>query len=617
MPDRSRIVHRIRIAAGLILIVGGAALLPAWPRRACADSPSSIKIEPALRAAAAGATQPLPVWVSFTDKGWSGPGDLVLALEQARAHLSPRCLARRLRAHVSPLVDERDLPLHTPYLEQLRAHGFLPYATSRWLNMVAVRLTSAQLDEAAALPFVSALRLVEQGRRAPEPAATPQSPGAQPECATCVTRTSTYDYGMNATPVQQLNVPAVHDQGWNGAGVVIAMLDDGFNYYNRHEALVGIDVPPGFERDFVDGDWSVQDTTGSSGCCWHGPLVLGCVAGRKSGTYVGTAPGATYALARTEVDATETTVEMTYWAMAAEWADSLGADIISTSLGYNTFDFGLGNYSYADMNGHTTVITRAAEIAASKGMLVVAAAGNEGNSPWKKILAPADANGDSVLSIGAVNSFGSRASFSSMGPTADGRIKPDLVAMGLNNVLTTGISSYITDSGTSLSTPLIAGLAACLMQARPTLTPTLIIRSMRETASRVGPPDTLTGYGLPNALYALQWQAPELGVGNPPAAALAIQLSGPNPHTTCDAPVRVTFGIGAGAPSSAPARVTVLDLTGRRVRNLYDGVLTRGTWTAATWDGNDDNGRAAAAGMYFIDLEALGGRSTVRLVSLR
>jgi subtilisin family serine protease len=303
--------------------------------------------------------------------------------------------------------------------------------------------------------------------------------------------------------------------------------------------------------------------------------------------------------------------------MAAEWADSLGADIISTSLGYNTFDYGLGNYSYADMNGHTTVITRAAEIAASKGMLVVAAAGNEGGSAWKKVLAPADANGDSVLSIGAVNSFGSRASFSSMGPTADGRIKPDLVAMGLNNVLTTGISSYITDSGTSLSTPLIAGLAACLMQARPTLTPTLIIRSLRETASRVGPPDTLTGYGLPNALYALQWQAPELGVGNPPDAALAIQLSGPNPHTTCDAPVRITFGLGAGAPPSAPARVTVLDLTGRRVRNLYDGVLTRGTWTAATWDGTDDNGRAAAAGMYFIDLEALGRRSTVRLVSLR
>ena len=140
----------------------------------------------------------------------------------------------------------------------------------------------------------------------------------------------------------------MHDQGYTGAGVVIAMLDDGFNYHNRHEALATIDIPPGFERDFVDGDWSAQDTVNFT-CCSHGTLVLGCVAGNLPGHYVGTAPGATYALARTEVDATETTVEMTYWAMAAEWADSLGADIISTSLGYNTFDFGLGNYS---VRGH-------------------------------------------------------------------------------------------------------------------------------------------------------------------------------------------------------------------------------------------------------------------------
>ena len=613
MPDRSRSVHRIMIAAGLIIAIVDAV-------SARAGSLASIKIDPSLRAAAAVAgAEALPVWVSFADKGVQGPEDLALALAAARDRLTPRCLERRRRARVDPLVDERDLPLFTPYLDALRQHGFIPYATSRWLNQVAVRLLPEQLDDAASLPFVNGLRLVERGVRTPEPAPSlgPNSPPAAPSCGNCASRVSSIDYGLNSVPVEQLHVPELHDGGYTGAGILIAVLDDGFNYHNRHEALATIDVPPGYERDFVDGDDSVQDTVMFT-CCTHGELVLGCVAGNKPGSYVGTAPGAIYALARTEVDATETPVEMAYWAMAAEWADSLGANIITTSLGYNTFDGGVGDYTYAQLDGHTTTIARAAEIAASKGILVVAAAGNEGTSSWRKILTPADVNGDSLLAVGAVNSSGIRASFSSMGPTGDGRIKPDVVAMGVNNQVTSGPGAgYIAESGTSLSAPLIAGLAACLMQARPTLTPTLIIRSIRETAQRVGAPDTLTGYGLPNALFALEWQAPALGVGMPPASPIAIQLVGPNPHSSCDAPARVTFGLGNDAPATAAARVSVFDLSGRNIRNLYDGVLTRGTWNAANWDGNDDNGRAAAAGIYFIGFEALGHRSTVRLVSLR
>lgn len=610
MWDVSRIVHRILITAGVIVVLGDAGI-------ARADDSQALKIDPALRAAAAVAgSQSLPVWVSFTDKGEQSPGDLALALAAAGAQLTPRALARRQRAHVSPLVDERDIPLYPPYLDALRERGFAPYATSRWLNQVAVRMAPARLEEAASLPFVSGLSLVERGMRTPErglAGAPTTAPG--PACADCAVQVHTYDYGLNATAAQQIHVPDVHDAGYTGTGVVIAVLDDGFNYYNRHPAFASLNVPAGFVRDFVDGDINVQDTTGFT-CCSHGTLVLGCAAGNLSGSYVGTAPTATYALARTEVDATETPIEMSYWAMAAEWADSLGANIISTSLGYSTFDYGIGNYTPADMNGHTTTISRAAEIAASKGILVVVAAGNEGDNPaWLKIDAPADVNGDSVLSIGAVSSMDIRASFSSIGPTADGRIKPDLVAMGVNNWCTSG-TGYITESGTSLSTPLVAGLAACLMQARPTLAPTLIIRSLRETAARAGPPDTLTGYGLPNGLLAMEWQAP-LSVGTAPATPLAILLMGPNPHDLCREAARVTFGIGADAPPSAHANVSVFDLSGRRIRNLYDGVLTRGGWMTASWDGNDDAGRAAAAGMYFIGLDSLGRRATVRLVSLR
>ena len=614
MPDRSRIVHFILIAAGLILGIGDGGLARA------ADG-ASIKLDPALRSAAAvSGTEALPVWVSFLDKGERGPQDLALALAEARARLSPRCLARRLRAGVRPLVDERDVPLYGPYLNALREHGFVPYATSRWLNQVALRLTAAQLPEVAGFPFVSGLRLVERGFRTPASAgsAVPPEAYAEPRCANCANQVNTFDYGFNATEVQQLHVPELHDAGYTGAGVLVCMLDDGFNWHNRNEALETADIPPGYERDFVDGDWSVQDTLLYT-CCGHGTMVLGCIAGNKSGRYVGTAPGATYALARTEVDATETTVEMTYWAMAAEWADSLGADIISTSLGYSTFDYGIGNLTRADLDGHTSTITQAAEVAASKGILVVVAAGNEGNSTWQKILAPADANGDSVLSVGAISSLGNRPSFSSMGPTADGRIKPDVVAMGVNNIVTSGPggTGYVTESGTSLSAPLVAGLAACLMQARPTLTPTLIIRSIRETSQRFGPPDTLTGYGLPNGVYALQWQAPEAGVGAAPTSALGLRLLGRNPHFVCDGPARVGFALGAQAPASAPARLAVLDLSGRHVRNLYDDVLSRGTWSSATWDGRDENGHDAASGVYFIDFEALGHRSVVRLVFLR
>ncbi|HTM57345.1 MAG TPA: S8 family serine peptidase [Candidatus Udaeobacter sp.] len=633
MADRNRISTKLRAAIVIAVLPLITIAFPAAPRAAADNGPSAAAGRPALTSETAakldprlipsmlsGADEPEPVWVSFADKGESGPSDLAGLLDRARLDLSPRATARRLRTGVTPLVDYRDVPLYRPYLEAMRGLGWVPFATSRWLNRAAFQLPGSRLSEVAALPFVGRLAPVERARRfhdVPDEAVK-RVVTTPPECADCVRSTHSINYGLNATAVNQLDVPAVHDSGYIGTGVLVCIIDDGFNYHNKHEALRNADVPPGYERDFVDGDSSAQDTVTFT-CCDHGTWVMGCIAGNKPGTYVGTAPGATFALARTEVDASESTIEMVYWGMAAEWADSLGADLITTSLGYNQFDNSADNYTYADMDGHTTTVAQAAEIAASKGILVVAAAGNEGNNSWKKIVSPADVNGDSLIAIGAVNSSGTRASFSSMGPTPDHRIKPDLMALGVSNWLTdvTGNpQAYTQLSGTSFATPTLAGLAACMIQARPMMNPTSIIKTLRETASRATNPDTLMGYGIPDGLKALRWTTPGLGVEPEPVAALGMRLLGPNPRQTCDATV-VRFALGSGAPSGARGRVGVFDAQGRRLTELFNGPLARGNWYEASWDGQDASGRDVPAGLYFITFEAAGRHSSVRVVSLR
>ena len=563
----------------------------------------------------------VPVWVTFADKGGAGPADLERRLAAAERALSPRARARRLKAGVSPLVDELDLPVSPDYLAQLRAAGLEPQAVSRWFNRARVRVPAADLQRIARFGFVSRLSPVERAfvTHDPDLSATEPLDAARRSLARGIApgerATTSLDYGNSLDEMQQLDMVAVHDSGYIGQGVLICMLDEGFYSQNLHEATSVINTPPGYRRDFVDGDSVVTDVPSYEN---HGLQTLSCVGAYKPGFLIGTGFGATFALARTEVHSSETPVEMTNWAMCAEWADSLGADIISSSLGYFTFDSPYPSYTYADMNGHTTDVTRAAEIAAAKGILVVNSAGNEGNSAWHYIIAPADANGDSVISAGGVQSDGVLSGFSSRGPTSDGRIKPDLCARGTAASVAywTGPTVYAVSSGTSFSCPLIAGVCACIMSARPDWRPQVVIQALRLSASRATMPDSNYGYGIVDALAALRLPASVLSAPAAAAPAFGIALLGPNPLRAGSGHARVRFAAGADAAAGATATVSVVDVGGRSLRTLWSGALVRGSAIETTWDGRDRDGRRVLPGVYWIALQRGARAASVRLVAL-
>lgn len=413
------------------------------------------------------------------------------SLSQAEAFLSARSLQRRRKQAIQ--VNGQDLPVNPSYIKAVQNLEVKVNGASRWLNAALVEAEANQLDKLKSLDFVWKISDLLIDRKAETGEDMDKSiykdPAGEPPALSI---NDTPDYGKSLPQVQMLGADQMHQEGFRGKGMLIAVLDAGF---------VNVDDLSYFRHLFENGqikdayDFVEYDNDPYHGSD-HGLMVLSTIAAYKPGEIIGTAPEASFLLYRTEDSSSEFRIEEINWLMAAERADSAGVDVINSSLGYTTFDDPNQDYTYEMMDGNTALISRAADWAAARGILVVSSAGNEGGVKWKYIAAPADA--DSIMSVGAVGYEEKHAYFSSYGPSSDGQTKPDVAAVGYGTVVVDPDGKIRYQSGTSFSSPLVCGFVASCWQAFPDLNNMQLIEAIRKSSSQAGQPDDKLGYGIPN-----------------------------------------------------------------------------------------------------------------------
>lgn len=532
-----------------------------------------------------GQVAPDKYWVRFTDKNNSP-----YSVDEPLEFLSQRAIDRRIAHDID--ITESDLPVNPSYLQGVKDAGATLLNRSKWFNSVTIHTTSQSVIDA-----VNALPYVESVVKASEPF-PPNSRFSVKEFFRNETYgnkvlpaqkngnvTGSYDYGQGYNQISMLNGDVLHDQGYDGEGMIIAVLDAGFLNADNMAAFDSIwdnGQVLGY-KDFVDPqNPNIFDSH------FHGSAVLSTMAANLPGQMVGTAPKASYWFLRTEDGGSENIIEELNWVSGAEFADSAGADIINSSLGYTTFDDPAVSHTYADMDGNTTPITIGADLAISRGMIAVNSAGNYGGSSWQYIGAPAD--GDSVFSIGAVDPNGNYAGFSSTGPTYDGRLKPNVMAQGQDAVYVSPSSGNVNSgNGTSFSSPIMAGLVACLWQANPSARNTDILQAIMESGSLYSNPNNEMGNGIPdfemaNSLLTV--------IGSGPALSSYFTVL-PNPFTD-----RITLS-APGEKHIIEARV--YDLAGRLVAEYEVPGNNKGELEISGLDNLKD-------GVYMFTIQTADGR---------
>jgi subtilisin family serine protease len=545
-------------------------------------------------------------WITLRDRG---PHADLSTLNARTLGISDHALWRR--AKVLPpdrLIDELDLPVNQVYLDQLRASGITIRSTSRWFNAVSAELTPSQRSNVSSLPFVASVGPVAVFvKREPQ-----ISLSETPQLLSKRTTTTDLNYGPSLTQLTNIKVVDVHALGINGTGVVIGMLDDGFNNHKTHPALKNIKVLA--EYDFVQRDSNTSPLPGEY-TIGHGETTLSAIGGFDDGRLIGVAYGASFILGRTEIDSVEIKLEEDLWVEGLEWEERLGAEVVSSSLGYIDW------YTYSDFNGHTATTTNAARVATRKGVLVVNAMGNEGNyqlgtQNTGTMIAPADA--DSIVSVGAVSSTGRIAGFSSTGPTFDGRTKPEVVAQGMSVYVASGAGSYKFADGTSYSTPLTAGVAALVLSAHPTWTPMKVRADLMQTASPLydsaahitGHPNNFFGWGIIDALKAVQdTTSGGIDHGYIPTEFIL--------HDNFPNPFNGSTAIVVDAPAEQEMELSIYNLLGQKVRTLYKGRSTRGASTFYWRDGVDDANNHVVTGVYICRLNVDGTVRSQKIVYLK
>lgn len=410
------------------------------------------------------------------------------SIDKPEEFLSERAIERRNRQQLP--IDETDLPVSRKYVDELKATGARLVTTSKWNNTVVLEVSDTLLmDEISKKSFVTGVKKVWVS---PD-SIPPRNMNRKKEVKNKVEKTDCH-YGNALRQIEIHGGDSLHNAGFAGKGMHVAVIDAGF--YNADEIKFFRKMDLLGTKDFVNPNSDIYAENA------HGLMVLSCMAANLPKVFVGTAPEASYWLLRSEDNDSEQPIEEDYWAAAIEFADSVGVDVVNTSLGYYKFDEGFPAYRYRDLDGHYSLMSHSASLAADKGVVVVCSAGNSGDDPWKKVTPPGDS--ENVLTVGAINKDLVNARFSSIGNSADGRIKPDVMAVGVSSVVTGTDGSVSKGNGTSFASPIMCGIVTCFWQACPWLTAKEVIEAVRQVGDRVDYPDNIYGYGVPNLWKAYQ-----------------------------------------------------------------------------------------------------------------